>query len=158
MVQVPAGLMWWTKEPSGAAWLERLPGLVEECVEAWSLQMEGPFDPLHIAFVAAVRLADGRPAVLKLNKPEAESEHEGQALAHWDGEGAVRLLRQDLERQALLLERCEPGFPLRRLPEREALDVAAYILRGFRRPAPAVHPYRLLRDLADEWRQKIPER
>lgn len=150
--------MWWAKEPSGAAWLERLPRLVNECLEAWSLRMERPFHPQRIAFVAAVRLADGRPAVLKLNKPEPESAQEGEALAHWGGEGAVHLLRQDVERQALLMERCEPGFPLRRLPESEALDVAAHILRGFRRPAPAVHAFRLLRDLAEEWSQEIPAR
>ncbi len=142
--------MWWAKEPGGAAWLARLPRLVDECVEAWSLQIEGPFDPLHIAFVAAVRLADGRPAVLKLNKPEAESAQEGEALAHWGGAGAVLLLRQDVERHALLLERCEPGSPLRQLPEPDALDVAAQILREFRLPAPAGHPYRLLRDVAGE--------
>lgn len=157
-MQVPDELRWWVKEPGGAAWLERLPRLVDECVEAWSLQWEGLFHPLRLALVAKVKLADGRRAVLKLNKPEAESEHEGEALSHWGGEGAIQLLRQDVERQALLLERCEPGSPLRRLPESEALEVGAQILRGFRRPAPAVHPYRLLPDLADGWAHEIAAR
>lgn len=45
------------KEPGGAAWLERLPRLVDECVEAWSLEWEGLFHPLHLALVAKVSLA-----------------------------------------------------------------------------------------------------
>src|SRR5262249_25942349 len=36
-------------------------------------------------------------------------EQEADALERWDGDGAVRLLRRDDARNALLLERCEPG-------------------------------------------------
>jgi streptomycin 6-kinase len=54
-------------------------------------------------------LPDGTPAVLKLIYPHRESEHEADALERWDGDGAVRLLARDDERNALLLERCEPG-------------------------------------------------
>jgi streptomycin 6-kinase len=54
-------------------------------------------------------LPDGTPAVLKISDPHRESEQEADALERWDGDGTVRLLRRDDERQALLLERCEPG-------------------------------------------------
>ncbi len=60
--------------------------------------MDGPYD-LRVAYVAAVRLSDGRPAVLKLNKPEDESADEGAVLRHWGGAGAVRLLAEDATRQ-----------------------------------------------------------
>ncbi|HXH95595.1 MAG TPA: aminoglycoside phosphotransferase family protein, partial [Gaiellaceae bacterium] len=55
---------------------------------------------------------DGTPAVLKLVYPHRESEQEADALERWDGVGAVRLLARDDERNALLLERCEPGASL----------------------------------------------
>ena len=42
-----------------------------------------------------MRRRDGGAAVLKVNFPEPESEHEADALAHWDGRGAVRLLDRD---------------------------------------------------------------
>ena len=38
-----------------------------------------------------------------------ESEHEAEALELWAGDGAVRLLRRDDRRRALLLERALPG-------------------------------------------------
>jgi len=54
-------------------------------------------------------LPDGKKAVLKLSNPHRESEQEADALERWDGDGAVRLLARDDERDALLIERCEPG-------------------------------------------------
>jgi streptomycin 6-kinase len=62
--------------------------------------------------VQAVVIADGRNAVLKIQKPHRESEHEAAALERWDGDGAIRLLDQDVDEHALLLERCVPGTPL----------------------------------------------
>jgi streptomycin 6-kinase len=50
--------------------------------------------------------------VLKLQHSHREDEQEADALEAWDGDGAVRLLRRDDERHALLLERCEPGTTL----------------------------------------------
>ena len=43
--------------------------------------------------------------MLKIGFPDDESEHEALALQRWGGDGAVRLLRADPHRQAMLLER-----------------------------------------------------
>ena len=51
------------------------------------------------------------------------------ALRAWAGDGAVRLLRADPRRFALLLERAEPGRDLTRSPLREACEVVAGALR-----------------------------
>ena len=51
-----------------------------------------------------MRTADGAPAVLKVACGDDETEHEHLALQRW-GAGAVRLLRADPHRRALLLER-----------------------------------------------------
>jgi streptomycin 6-kinase len=59
-----------------------------------------------------VERADGTPAVLKVFWPHREAEQEADALERWDGHGAVRLLARDDERNALLLERCDPGSSL----------------------------------------------
>ncbi|MGH3112828.1 MAG: aminoglycoside phosphotransferase family protein, partial [Gaiellaceae bacterium] len=63
-MKVPAALEWWRGEPGGVAWLERLPDIVAECAELWSLRLGEPFEA-HISYVAAVELPDGRRAVLK---------------------------------------------------------------------------------------------
>jgi streptomycin 6-kinase len=76
----------------------------------WGLKLGEAYPP-GAASVCVVRteLPDGMPAVLKLSDPHRESEQEADALERWNGDGAIRLLRRDDERNALLLERCEPG-------------------------------------------------
>jgi streptomycin 6-kinase len=111
-VSVPEGLEWWLDEPGGAEWLESLPRIVDACVNNWALTVEPPFEPAHISLVVPATVPDGRAVVLKVNFPEEESEHEADALAHWDGRGAVELLAHDHSRRALLVERCVPGDQL----------------------------------------------
>jgi streptomycin 6-kinase len=72
--------------------------------------------------------ADGTQCVLKVQKPHRESEHEADALALWDGDGAVRLLAHDPDEHALLLERCLPGTPLSAAGADAALDVFVELL------------------------------
>jgi streptomycin 6-kinase len=98
--------------------------------------------------------------VLKLNFPEPESEHEAEALAHWDAAGAVRLLARDDERRALLVERCLPGTQLWEVPDEDAANrIAAGVLRLLRRrPPPDRHPYRLLAVEAERWADELPRR
>jgi streptomycin 6-kinase len=76
----------------------------------WGLKLGEAYPP-GAASVCVLRaeLPDGTPAVLKISDPHRESEQEADALERWNGDGAIRLLRRDDERSALLLERCEPG-------------------------------------------------
>jgi streptomycin 6-kinase len=157
-VRIPPGLEWWRDEPEGPDWLARLPGLVEACAERWSLVLGEPFEA-HISFVMPVTLRAGGEAVLKINFPEEESEREPDALAHWRGEGAVRLLANDPERRALLVERCVPGTTLWELgDEEEANRIAADVLRRLWRPPPASPEFRLLEAEATRWADDLPHR
>ena len=133
-----------------------MPSLVESCVAEWSLELGPPFEPAHISFVAPAKLADGAGAVLKVNFPEPDSEHEAHALEHWDGVGAVALLAHDPDRRALLVERCEPGDELWSLEEDEANGIAADVLLRLWSPPAAGHPFRLLVDEALSWAEQIP--
>ena len=95
--------------PDWAAWLDRLPRLFTDLLDEWGLTREGD-DLWHGAcsLVAPVRTTDGEPAVLKVTADaDDESVHEGLTLQHWHGDGAVRLLRADPHRRALLLERLD---------------------------------------------------
>ncbi len=90
--------------------------------------------------------ADGTQAVLKVQKPHRESEHEAAALELWDGDGAIVLLDQDPEEHVLLLERCIPGTPLSEIGQEAALDVFVELLPRLWKPAG--EPFRPLADEA----------
>ena len=103
----------WSEEPGSRAWMERLPGVVDELRERWSLSLGEPFDGEATgAWVVPALQADGTRAVLKLGLPHMEAEHEIQGLRYWDSDPTVRLLAADEELNALLLERCEPAARL----------------------------------------------
>lgn len=91
--------------PDWASWVDRLPGTVSSLLEEWQLHEDGSIMHGFGAVVVPVRTAAGRPAVLKVAFPRAESEHEHLALQRWGGTGAVRLLRADPRRATMLLER-----------------------------------------------------
>ena len=56
-----------------------------------------------------------------------DADEEAEALALWDGDGAVRLLATDRTRRALLIERAVPGTDISGLPEDEATAVAVRV-------------------------------
>ena len=124
--EVPATfLAYAARGPEFAAWLETLPSLVRALVEEWQLGYDGP--PAHGwgALVVPVRTSGGRPAALKLTFPHEEAQHEHLALQAWRGNGAVRLLRADPHRWALLLERLHADEDLTRMWDLEACEIVA---------------------------------
>jgi streptomycin 6-kinase len=159
VIEIPSGLRWWRRRPDGAAWLERLPRLVAECAELWGLRVAPAYAGSNVSLVAPVERADGMRAVLKVYFPDLwENEREGDALAHWDGRGAVRLLQQDRTRRALLIERCEPGTPLWKIgDDDEVITIAVDVLRRLWWPAPGEHPFRLLADDTTRWADAFPD-
>ena len=158
-MKIPAALAWWREEPGGPEWLERLPALVAECAEEWGLTLGSPVEDAHVSLVVPATLADGEGAVLKVNFPEPESEREPDALAFWNGRGAVRLLAHDRARRTLLVERCTPGTQLWAVEdEAKANRIAAGVLRRLWRPPAPGHPFRLLADEAGRWAEELPRR
>jgi streptomycin 6-kinase len=109
----------------------------------WGLRLGEPYPPGAAGYVVRADLADGTPAVLKLQHTHREDEQEADALERWDGDGAVRLLRRDDERHALLLERCEPGTFLSEGAD-DAIDVLVGLLPRLWKDATGFHT------LADE--------
>ncbi|MFK4087085.1 aminoglycoside phosphotransferase family protein [Kribbella sp. NPDC020789] len=92
------------------AWLGELPGVVESLAREWGLTVGGSFAGGHAALVVGVTLVDGTAAVLKVGVPGRDVGAEAALLRLADGEGCAKLLRADLGRQALLLERL--GAPM----------------------------------------------
>ncbi|WP_436701305.1 aminoglycoside phosphotransferase family protein [Nocardioides sp. BYT-33-1] len=93
--------------PTWAAWLDRLPAIARSVLDDWRLTPEADSWHGFCSLVLPVTTDDGTPAALKIGLPDDESEHEHLALQRWSGRGAVRLLRADPGRRALLLERLD---------------------------------------------------
>jgi streptomycin 6-kinase len=148
-VELPEGVLeFTTRGPAWAEFVHRLPRLVAELVEEWELSVDGVPTHGYCALVLPVRTAAGLPAMLKLSFPDDESEHEHLALQHWQGNGAVKLLRADPHRYAMLLERLHRE-DLNRLGDLEACEVTA----GFyaRLHVPALPQLRTLSSYIARW-------
>jgi streptomycin 6-kinase len=155
-MRVPASLDWWRDVPGGAEWLDTLPTIVDACAELWGLRVGRPFAGGNVSLVVAVERGEER-AVLKVNFPEEETEREPDALAHWDGRGAVRLLAYDETRRALLIERCEPGTRLWDVDDdEEATRLAASVLTALWRRPPEGHRFVSLAAAATRWAGELP--
>jgi len=141
------------RTPERCAWLEQLPNAIRDAQDRWSLMLEAPFDGNEVScsWVAPAVRRDGTRAILKLGMPHMEGEHEIHGLRFWNGDPTVRLLAADDNLNAMLLERCEPGTALRRLPEPEQDVVIAELLRRLWRMPPAPHPFRPLAAMTAHW-------
>ena len=88
-----------------ARWLDRLPRLATELLDEWRLRPVAAELHGYCSLVVPVVDEDGEPGGLKITfDGDTESLHEGLALQHWGGRGAVRLRRADPHRRALLLD------------------------------------------------------
>jgi streptomycin 6-kinase len=120
--------------------------IAEEVAAEWGLALGEPFALSRYSYVAPV----GDDAVLKVAwDGDDESLDEGDALALWDGDGAVRLLRADKRRRALLLERALPGDDISGLPEDDAVAIAVDI--ATRLWVRAGDPFRWVGEFVPTW-------
>ncbi|MFE6780124.1 aminoglycoside phosphotransferase family protein [Streptomyces sp. NPDC057702] len=143
--------------PSGRAWLARLPALAGEMLERWSLRVSGPAAHGMASLVLPVTRADGGLAVLKLQEVRAETAGSASGLRAWDGHGVVRLLADDPDTATLLLERLDASRPLSTVADdTEAVGVlAALLARTTAVPAPP--DVRRLADIATAMLADVPK-
>ena len=126
--------------------LEPLERVAREVAAEWGVELGERFALARYSFVAAA----GEDAVLKVTPPEDdEADEEGDALEFWAGEGAVRLLRRDVGRRALFVERARPGDDISRLAEEKATRIA--VATGLSLWRSAAAPFRWIGDHVPRW-------
>jgi streptomycin 6-kinase len=142
--------------PQRLEWLAALPARVEEIAAGWELELGEPYLPGgQCAWVAPATNPAGQRLAVKVGWRHREADHEADALALWDGDGAVRCLatRAFDDTTALLLERCEPGIQLKyALAEPDQDIVVAGLLRRLwvREPGDS-HPFESLESMCEDW-------
>jgi streptomycin 6-kinase len=121
---------------------------VSELAQLWDLQLGAPYEGASVSY-AVPALRGAERVVLKVQWPHEECAREADALKVWSGDGAVRLLAHDVERHALLLERCVPGTSLAFAGSIERLAVLIDLLpRLWKVTGPQFRP---LADEAKDW-------
>lgn len=135
----------------GDRWLAELPQRVGELAGRWRLDVGEPFAQVGaVSWVAPARTSQGEDAVLKVFLVGLENAQEGEALEHYAGRGAVRMLAR--EPGALLLERLRPGTALWDVEDDDAAcRVVAGLLRQLWRPPTDPSVFRALGDDAAMW-------
>ena len=126
--------------------IEPLARRAAEVAASWGFELGRPFVLARYSYVAPV---DGGGVLKVTSVDDDESDEEGEALELWNGDGAVRLLRSDRPRRALLLERAHPGTDISGLPEDEATEIAVAV--GLRLWRPAAEPFRWIGDHVPRW-------
>jgi streptomycin 6-kinase len=98
---------------SGVAWLSDLPRIVAELEERWNVTTEPAFEKGEFNFVAPAS-SETVDAVLKVSPPYSQVEilAEAEFLAKLNGNGSARLLQEDRENRAILIERIRPGVAM----------------------------------------------
>ena len=136
MVDVPAVVRNKAASVGASGWLEELDDLVAGLAADWELTVVSSFDEGTEAIVLGVDGADGTPAVLKLLVPRSDdaAHREADVLRLVDGDGCVRLLRDDRSRGALLLERLGPSMHQLGIPFEQRLPALADLARRVWRP------------------------
>jgi streptomycin 6-kinase len=124
----------------------RLASVAAEVAREWGVELGPAFELARFSYVAPA----GNGAVLKVTPPEDdESDDEPDALALWAGDGAVRLLRRDDRRRAMLIERAVSGSDLATVDEDEATEIAVSVATRLWRPAST--PFRWIGDHVPRW-------
>ena len=134
-------------------WLAQLPVTIADLQRRWRIAIDPPFSNSDgtCAWVAPAVRDDGTRAVLKLGMPHFEALHEIDGLRFWNGDPTVHVLDADVDLNAMLLERCEPGEPLRNRTEPDQDVVIAALLRAlWRRPEPP-HSFRPIAAMTAYW-------
>ncbi|MGV0742970.1 aminoglycoside phosphotransferase family protein [Mycolicibacterium sp. XJ870] len=149
MIELPGAVRTMaTRGPLWQAWVDALPRLVRDQLDEWQLTPDGDAMSGYCSIVVPARTRDGVSAVLKIGFPDDESEHEHLVLRRWAGNGAVRLLRAEPHRRAMLLERLHVRN-LNELWDIEACEIVAALYGRIH--VPALPQLRSLTELVERW-------
>lgn len=134
----------------GEQWLKDLPKTIGELEVKWGISVGGHFPNLSYNYVAEAAYND-KSAVLKIGLPldNVEIFNEAAYLRYLEGDGAVRLLRIDAQRHAILIERAVPGLNLKQCyagDPKQAIETGIAMLKTIRREPPPQNDFKRLED------------
>jgi streptomycin 6-kinase len=138
VIQVPEVVRQKAYAVGAGGWLDDLPLLIASLEHEWAIAVGDAYSDSTEAFVAKATCQDGTSAVLKVIVPRGgdAAGNEIAVLRLAAGEGCVRLLRDDVVRGALLLERLGRSLYQLSLPIRRRHEILCSTVARVWRPAP----------------------
>lgn len=124
----------------GQTWLDNLPTLLDELALSWNVEIGEPFEGLTYNYVTRANGPNQEPCVIKVGIGTPEGDRESLALQEYAGQGAVQVLRHDVARHAMLLERIDPGTMLTDVDDEKGTEIAADVLAQLWRPTVSDFP------------------
>ncbi|MEZ4607042.1 MAG: aminoglycoside phosphotransferase family protein [Deinococcales bacterium] len=118
-------------------WVRDFPQRLKACEARFRVRVLAPYQGLSYHYVAPALAENGQPYVLKMGVPNREMAAELTALKLFAGPSVVKLLDEDLEMGAWVLERLEPATPLTHLPDDEATRIAAKLMTNLWQDPPS---------------------
>lgn len=133
MTEVPAPVRALAANRGFPDWADRLPGLVAELERQWGVRVGRAYPSSTEAWVA-----EAGDAVLKVYVPGRpdKTRSETTVLRLAGGRGCPRLLAEDEERGAVLLEKLGPSLSTSGEPEARRHEILCDVARALWRPAP----------------------
>ncbi|WP_347549917.1 aminoglycoside phosphotransferase family protein [Pseudalkalibacillus hwajinpoensis] len=121
----------------GEAWLQKLPSLIQNCEDKWTMKIKEPYS-LSINYVAPAVMEDRTKLVLKLCIPGDGFLDEVEALKLLGEKGIVQLIDSDRDNGIIILEKLLPGHTLAEVKDDEdACRIAADVMKDLSVRAPA---------------------
>src|SRR5439155_2026775 len=114
------------------AWFDGLPAVLSALGERWQVDFDSFIPRGSMSVVIRCRMADGRPAVLKLSPDRTRLANEAAALDRWATIHTPSVLAVDESVGALLIEAIEPGTPLVDSPIYPDMETVAELLTSLR--------------------------
>lgn len=120
----------------GSVWIAELSAVIAELLQRWKCIPDGEVMHGGVGVVVPVLREPTGPAALKVSFPHPGNRHEPDALAAWDGHGAVLLHERDDAKFAMLLERTHLPTLAQAASADEVAMAAGRISRRLAVPAP----------------------
>lgn len=140
----------------GSQWLQNLPQFISHYESKWQFKAGECFSDAQFNVVLNAVKNDGISVVFKCCVPNKEFKTEVNALKHYNGEGAAKLLQSDIENDAMLIEKINPGTLLESCESIEdATKYAVDVCKKLHKPIENQSVFPTLIDWFDRFDERI---
>ena len=129
---------------TGKKWLSKLPDIISNLAEEWSLKNIEPFNKMNWNYVATAITATHMPVVLKISPEKTPIFNEYHMLKIGNGQSFVQPYAFHETYYAMLMERAIPGLSLKEqtsLSSQEAIKIYSDLIKKIAQFNPKVTPH-----------------